>query len=593
MVDWCGFLDGEGGASARAVICPDLAVCDESISWNQTAQPYLLTSDVVVCPTGSLQVDPGVQVLAVAAAQGAEIRAQGTLTVAGTEPAPALFDSDAAVPVTGGWDGLFFESSSSGSVAWAELTHAKTAIRADDMDLVLDQVRVADSDDGVHVTGGSLDADKVHLSGIGTYGFELDETVATLEDITTRDGNTGVYALGAASVTLRRVDLGAATYGLYAFRDTAGPTTVNATDSRFVGNSYGVYVQGSTSTSFDNPIVRLNASSIYDNANYDYYAQTFNNADATLLWATDCWWGTEDEELIAQAIYDRDESTSSPQVRFKAFGDSCEPALGRDRDRDGVGDFEDNCPVASNAGQLDSDGDGMGDSCDPDPVLAPLAACDGINDAMDGYVDGDGDGWGDPCDFQPTRLDAYPGAPELCDARDNDGDGLFGLDEEADEDADLAVLCGDCDDTEPLRFPCACERCDNLIDDNCDNLSDLDDATCNNRAYCVLLAGGPGGPTLTVAKGSCGGANVAGPYDVIRGFTGNLAFSGGSVDLGAAACVAGGLALDRTDDIALDANPQCNEGSSFWLARDSGAADFGSASSGESRDITDPDPVCP
>ncbi|ANM31016.1 hypothetical protein ABI59_17730 [Acidobacteria bacterium Mor1] len=593
MVDWCGFLDGEGGTAARTAICPDLAICDEATTWSQTVEPYLLTSDVVVCPTGTLQIDPGVLVLAVAAAQGAEIEAQGTLTVAGTEAAPVLFDSDATVPAAGDWDGLSFVSGSDGSVAWAELSHAKTAISSDDIDLILDDVSVADSDDGVHVTGGSLDAQNMDMGGIGTYGFELDETDATLQDITTRGGNTGVYALGAASVTLRRADLGSATYGLYAYRDTAGPTTVNATESRFVGNSYGVYVQGSTSASFDNPVVRLNASSIYDNSTYDYLAQSFNNADTTLLWATDCWWGTEDEDQIAQAIYDRNESTSSPQVRFKAFGDSCESALGRDLDRDGVGDFEDNCPDDLNGSQLDADGDGMGDACDPQPALAPLAACDGINDTGDGYVDGDGDGWGDPCDFQPTRPDAYPGAPELCDARDNDGDALFGLDEDADQDADLAVLCGDCDDTEPLRFPCACERCDNLLDDNCDNLSDLDDATCSNRAYCVLLAAGPGGPTLTVAKGSCGGANLAGPYDVIRGFTGNLAFSGGSVDLGAAACVAGGLALDRADDVALDANPRCNEGSSFWLARDTGAADFGAASSGEGRDITDPDPVCP
>ena len=96
-----------------------------------------------------------------------------------------------------------------------------------------------------------------------------------------------------------------------------------------------------------------------------------------------------------------------------------------------------------------------------------------------------------------------------------------------------------------------------------------------------------------MAKGACGGANIDGPFDVIRGFTGNLVFDGSSVDLGAAVCVAGNLTLDRADDLALDANPECNDGTSFWLAKDTGAADYGTASSGETRDITDPDPVCP
>ena len=350
---------------------------------------------------------------------------------------------------------------------------------------------------------------------------------------------------------------------------------------------------GSTSAAFPNPVVNVTASSIYDNSNYNYYAQSFNSPESTVLWVTDCWWGTEDEETIAASVYDRNEAASSPAVRFKAFGSSCDVALGRDRDGDGDGDFEDNCPADANFGQLDSDGDGMGDACDPQPALAPISPCDGINDAGDGYADADGDGWGDLCDFQPTRADSYPGAPELCDGRDNDGDTLFGTDEQTDGDTDFALLCADCDDADPARFPCACERCDNLIDDDCDNETDIDDATCNNLPYCVFLAGGPGGPTLTVAKGACGGAAIDGPFDLIRGFTGNLAFSGGSVDLGPSVCVANSLAFDRSDDVVLNANPECNDGSSFWLAKDASASDFGTASSGETRDLSDPNPICP
>jgi hypothetical protein len=147
-------------------------------------------------------------------------------------------------------------------------------------------------------------------------------------------------------------------------------------------------------------------------------------------------------------------------------------ALGGDSDRDGFADFEDNCPAEPNGVQADSDADGMGDACDPEPGAAPSFDCDGFEDELDGYLDTDGDGWGDPCDHQPTRDDSYPGAPELCDGRDNDGDALFASGELTDDDFDLDVACGDCDETEPEVHVCACELCLNAREDDCDGLMD-------------------------------------------------------------------------------------------------------------------------
>ena len=75
-------------------------------------------------------------------------------------------------------------------------------------------------------------------------------------------------------------------------------------------------------------------------------------------------------------------------------------ATGPDTDGDGVPDFQDNCPFASNFNQEDNDSDGQGDVCDPDDdndgVLDGDDNCPSI--ANPGQEDNDGDGQGDVCD---------------------------------------------------------------------------------------------------------------------------------------------------------------------------------------------------
>ena len=100
----------------------------------------------------------------------------------------------------------------------------------------------------------------------------------------------------------------------------------------------------------------------------------------------------------------------SPPPADGGVGDAAPDGGVLDSDGDGVPDDRDNCAAVSNPDQTDTDLDGQGDACDVCPV----------------------------------------GGSEL----DLDGDGARGCD-------------GDCDDTDPRRYPGAVERCDGL-DNNCD-----------------------------------------------------------------------------------------------------------------------------
>jgi len=549
VADRCDYLDGPGGNPAVDAHCPDLTVCDGVTSLSLTDKPYLMNADTVVCSTGTLEVGPGVTLLVDPDPALLEILVNGgTVDVNGALGSEVTFTSRAAAPASGDWDG--FDA----------------------------------------VAGANVSVDHALVEHAGRGFFIRDSSAAVLDRVTTRQSEWGVWVDGAgATATLNRV---VSTENDFDGIRAEGPVTVNAIGCVFTNNTrYGVYLHHIAGT----PDFGIAASSLYANqSGFDLFTDAgWTSPATTIVRATDNWWGTTDDATIRQRIWDYQDDTSKPRVYHRAFGDTCEFAVGQDGDGDGRGDFEDDCPNQPDVSQTDTDGDGMGDVCDPDPLNPPAGVCDGINDVIDGYTDADGDGWGDYCDIQLVDADSYPGAAELCDGRDNDGDGNVAAGELTDDDFDEGMLCGDCDELEPAVNVCACENCTNIIDDDCNGLADGADPVCLAVPNCILLTAG-GDPVLMMHKGACGGATPSGLFDVIRGELAQVGAVGGSIDLGNLDCVGDDVAWDRVTDLSADPTNECDGTPAlFYLARNDGASDYGNSSSGEPRDIMNPDPPCP
>jgi len=136
----------------------------------------------------------------------------------------------------------------------------------------------------------------------------------------------------------------------------------------------------------------------------------------------------------------------------------------------GDGTFQDAVKYGGGTGSMtpgDFDEDGHQDMAitSYDSISILLNRLDHDEDGHIGIVHG-----GEDCDDEDTQV--HPGAPEVCDGKDDDCDGHIPADE-VDADSDGWMICaGDCDDAEPLANPGMEEIQGDGIDNDCDGYVD-------------------------------------------------------------------------------------------------------------------------
>ncbi len=231
------------------------------------------------------------------------------------------------------------------------------------------------------------------------------------------------------------------------------------------------------------------------------------------------------------------------------------------------------------SGDVDEDCDGLAEDDDPESAGGTQL-----------YADADGDGWGadtsttTACDLAPGLVtvpgdcdegdpEVFPAATEVCDAVDNDCDGLADEDDadlsggivlyrDVDEDgwggASSLVACaersgwttsgGDCDDLDALVSPDASERCDGVLDEDCDGLIDDDDV-------------GASGTTTWYQDGDGDGYGGSTTIDACSAPPGALASGGDCHDGDPAVSPA---ATETCDGVDQDCDGAADQGLALW-----------------------------
>src|SRR5260221_2130478 len=184
---------------------------------------------------------------------------------------------------------------------------------------------------------------------------------------------------------------------------------------------------------------------------------------------------------------------------------------GVDTDADGGNDLDDHCPLVSNSTQADADRDGAGEACDNCRTGAKPETADANGDGIgDRCQDADGDGYTADVDCNDANAAVNPGAIEVCNNIDDNGNGQI--------DDQLPTLnfgngaCARTISSCVAGQPQTCvpgtpspEVCNN-IDDDCNGQVDdgLGSLSCGTGACSRTVAACIGGVSQTCTPGTPG-----------------------------------------------------------------------------------------
>lgn len=256
LVNFGHFLDGPGGSPV-----PENHVrgaIHSSTTWTVANSPYVVIGNIIIYPTRTLTIKPGVAVEFMNdlpdRSFGIEVR--GTLNGYGKPDSVITFTSHETPPSPLDWDRIWFRESTTGVLDYAIVEYAQYGVWIQDASPTITHTR--------------LRTNSVSQPGQQAYA---------------------IYCEGGSSPEI--------------------------THNFISGNHKGIYLTGS-SADYPNPTISDN--SILDNQSYNVMASCSNCGSDTVR-AENNWWGTTNASEIAQHIYDHGNGPCSgcPVVDFQPY----------------------------------------------------------------------------------------------------------------------------------------------------------------------------------------------------------------------------------------------------------------------------------
>jgi len=155
VVDWCRYQTASGGP-VRDVNCPDaFYMCGEpAYSWPLADKPYLVVSDLYVCPGSELQVAEGVEARFADTGTPLQLLVEGSLFTSGAELNPVTLHSDAAVPAAGDWSGVDLDDGGSATLNHTTIAHGSYGVNVGNLaSATLDGATINYNGSGLYVDG--------------------------------------------------------------------------------------------------------------------------------------------------------------------------------------------------------------------------------------------------------------------------------------------------------------------------------------------------------------------------------------------------------------------------------------------------------
>lgn len=178
-----------GPSETVAILVPGTITQD--ITWVRSNSPYFLMADIEIAETGTLRIDPGVEIemadydsFALGTPDKIEITVYGTLVADATDDVQIVFSSSGSLPQKADWSGLIFKNSVNSAN-------------------ILSNVAVAYADTGLAIDNSSGQFSDISFQSCNNGVIARNNTDLKLNGIDTADCSSGLVLTGNTNLLVK------------------------------------------------------------------------------------------------------------------------------------------------------------------------------------------------------------------------------------------------------------------------------------------------------------------------------------------------------------------------------------------------------